>query len=171
MPRPRMSNEWMDVYNALPELPNLDSISLHFDRHAGAEDNYCGDEEFQGPLERISNVDNVFQLLKGRIRNLSIRNIQLHSWMPHSVTGLGGILSIEQACVWDRALALKNSTLEKLDSLRMNVVHLEPHGEAGPVYKVCKILRRAVQLSDLSIEPRLCTISPEHTAKLSLRYR
>lgn len=131
MPRPEMSDGWMQVYNRIPEFPKLDSVSLVFDRHAGDVEMWGNAEELQGPDERIAWVRKLLRLLGNRIRNLSIRHMQLYKWITYEFDA--------QETKDDLAndLALKDVILAGLEAFRMNVVQIQPPGESGPVYKVC----------------------------------
>jgi hypothetical protein len=89
-----------------------------------------GEEELQGPDERISGVRQLLRLLGKRIEDLSIRHMQLNTWV-----GRGNEFENDPEVPND--LELKDVVLAGLKALRMNVVHLQPHGESGSVYKVC----------------------------------
>ena len=131
MPAPDMSDGWTEVYNRIPEFPKLNSVSLIFDRHAGDAETSRNEEELQGPGARAEWVRKILRLFRNNsIQNLSIRHMQLDKWIRQE-------FDTEQM-VEDLAtdLALKDAVLAGLEALRMNVVHLQPHGESGTVYKV-----------------------------------
>ncbi|KAF2442926.1 hypothetical protein P171DRAFT_474243 [Karstenula rhodostoma CBS 690.94] len=118
MPKPEMSEEWIQLYERLSELPKLESISLVFDRHGGGfemdDDMILHDYHF-----RSAELAQLLHMLKTRIKDLSVRHIQLDRESYDQDHG-----------------SIIASTLEGLRALRLSFVHEQQRGESGTVYKV-----------------------------------
>ena len=130
MPRPDMTEEWDALFQRIPEFPKLEDVSLHMDRHAGETDDY-EEGELQAAPQRISLFRELLGILDERIKNLGIRHMQLDPWNRNHPW------SSPDPEV-DNDLSRKDAVLQRLSALRMSVVHLQPHGESGSVYKVRK---------------------------------
>jgi hypothetical protein len=132
-----MSHDWQTVYSRLPELPKLERVSLIFDRHGGGDGGEDGMHEDDKILHdcgvRSTELSGLLELLEKRIKDLSVRHLQLDYRTCQDDGNNSGV---------SRA-----SILEGLQTLRLNVVHEQPQGEIGSVYKV-----RRERLSTRSIK-------------------
>lgn len=117
-----MTDDWVDLYGRVTEFSKLESVSLHFDRHAGNYDAYDddNDEILHHPVLRSSKLLDMLNVVDRSIKDLSVRHIQIGRYKPDPPYA-------------ERRIS---STLEGLRALRLSVVHEQPRGEAGPVYKV-----------------------------------
>lgn len=133
MPRPEMTDEWQDLFQRIPEFPNLEDVSLIFDRHAG-DDKYDTDQELQTPTNRSDYFRSLLKLLDERIKSLAIRHMQLDPWSGNGIDN-----NPEHTVAHD--LSLKDVVLQRLSALRLNVVHFQPMGESGNVLDVTECHR------------------------------
>jgi hypothetical protein len=124
MPKPEMSDDWQTVYSRLPELPKLESVSLVFDRHGGGGDGNGMDDDkiLHDYGVRNAELSGLLGLLEKRIKDLSVRHLQLDSRTYQDDD--------------DSSEMSRASIIEGLQALRLNVVHEQPQGEIGSVYKV-----------------------------------
>ncbi|OAG01549.1 uncharacterized protein CC84DRAFT_1262603 [Paraphaeosphaeria sporulosa] len=120
MPKPVMSAEWVELYERLPELPRLESVSLVFDRHGGGDD-LDDDMILHGYDFRSSELADLLSMLEKRIKDLSVRHIQL----DRRSYGHGH----------DHGMKISFPILVGLRALRLSFVHEQPRGESGTVYK------------------------------------
>jgi len=106
---PEFSPVYEECTDRLGEFPNLNAITLHFDRHAGNGDD---EETFQENNFQKQFQDRIFRSLKKPIDSISIRNF--HKW---------GI---------DNSAQKLRSHLVSVKSLRLSIAHEESHPDGRP---------------------------------------
>ncbi|KAF2870040.1 hypothetical protein BDV95DRAFT_608063 [Massariosphaeria phaeospora] len=130
-PNDEMADIWRDCFNRLPELQNLRSVALIFDRHGGTSryDNLSYDEDILHGIGARSNWQTLlFGLIGLKIENLSVRHNQ--ECAPESDEDRKRINRES-----DEVRASRNRFLSGLHSLRMSLVHEQSLGENGTTLK------------------------------------
>lgn len=117
-PQPSYHREYHDCIKQLGLFPNVQGVTVHFDRHAGedGDDNLFQDPDFQKLWLR-----RILSPLRGRANELALRN--------YENTGDKG----EQSRSETPELM---STMSGVKSFRMSVKHRETSADSGPIYKV-----------------------------------
>ena len=130
-----MSDVWLDCLGRLPELENLRSIALVFDRHGGNDGSFDYEEDLlQTRFSRAAWREFLFELEGLNLQELAIRHNQDFpsreelSQRRHTSSTLLSSLEKEEA--------LRNRILGGLHSLRLSFVHEQIRGESGSTLKV-----------------------------------
>lgn len=117
-PRPIFDPLYHECIRRLGELPNVRSVSVNFDRHAGEDDD---DDTLQDPDFQRTWLRRILGPLGGRLTGIALRH--------YENTGDKGTQPRPETPILMKAVS-------KLTSLRMSVKHRETNGDSGPIHRV-----------------------------------
>ena len=152
-----MHEVWESCLDRLPELKNLHSIALIFDRHGSGDEFYISDDDdlLQSRYSRQSWRDKLFKLPGLELQELAIRHNQdfYSREDTHMTASLSELLKQD---------ALRDQILNKLQSLRLSLVHEQIRGESGDILEVffpAEMRTEAHHLADRRLSQGLCPAS------------
>lgn len=169
MPERSFTKVWDECFDRLPEFPNLNSVSLIFDRHGANEEEYSYDDEgiLQSRSARREWLEKTLKLMGPRIKHLGLRHYQdvtKAPWLGTSccVTHRTAAAAEESNCAFAKSNSLREFVLRGLESLQMIMVHEQPMGESGTLLEVnsfhLSVMHR-LREQDHGYSRRLATIS------------
>jgi len=141
MPERWFNKAWDKCFNRLPEFPNLDGVSLIFDRNSAPadEDSYDNECLLQSRGDRREWLEKVLNLMGLRIKHLGLRHYQDVAKAPLLGTKCCHRTPEDEEetnVAFAKSNSLRESVLGRLESLEMSMIHEDPIPEAGTTLSV-----------------------------------
>jgi hypothetical protein len=132
-PDDELDSVWWECFKRLPELENLRSVALIFDRHGGSSDDYAYEEDIlHSRWSRANAIQSLLELAGLNLQDLAIRHNQDLPVNPKET--LESTDEVDEQSSEEEVLRIRR--LGGLQSLRMSLVHEQIMGESGTILKV-----------------------------------